>query len=158
MQHIGKTLGNVLRVDTFTAFESRGRFARLCIQIDVDKPLITTILLGKLEQLILYEGIQRFCFGCGRVGHRRESYPYIIRQETPCKAAMEDESDLGGANSHDMCDSDKQRTKVGTTNVRHDIEQDSTHEGVYGPWVVVTRRKNGTKSQRSGGPSIEKST
>ena len=24
-------------------------------------------------------------------------------------------------------------------------------EGVYGPWIVVTRRKNGTKSLRSGG-------
>ena len=79
LQHIGKALGNVLRVDTFTASESRGRFARLCIQIDVDKPLITTILIGKLEEPILYEGIQRLCFGCGRVGHRRESCPYIIR-------------------------------------------------------------------------------
>ena len=28
---IGKAIGNVLRVDTHTAFESRGRFARLCI-------------------------------------------------------------------------------------------------------------------------------
>nr|XP_023901561.1 uncharacterized protein LOC112013401 [Quercus suber] len=49
LQHIGKALGKVLRVDTFTAAESRGRFARVCIQIDVDKPLITTILIGKLE-------------------------------------------------------------------------------------------------------------
>lgn len=68
---------------------------------------------------------------------------------------MADEPELGGASSHDMCDSDKQRAEMGTTNVRHDTEQDSTHEGVYGPWVVVTRRKNGTKSQKSGGPSAE---
>lgn len=117
LQHIGKALGNVLRVDTFTTSESRGRFARLCIQIDVDKPLITTILIGKLEQLVLYEGIRRLCFGCGRVGHRRESYPYIICQEAPCKAAMEDDSGLGGVSSHDMCDFDKPRNEVGNINL-----------------------------------------
>lgn len=33
-----KAIGNVLRVDTFTATESRGRFARLSIQVDVEKP------------------------------------------------------------------------------------------------------------------------
>ena len=68
---------------------------------------------------------------------------------------MEDESGLGGVSSHDMCDFDKPRTKVGTTNLQHDTEQESAHEGVYGPWVVVARRKNETKSHRSGGPSTE---
>ena len=45
---IGRLIGNVLRIDTHTAEESRARFARLCVQIDVDKPLITTFLIGKL--------------------------------------------------------------------------------------------------------------
>ena len=31
LQHIGKAIGNVLRIDTFTATKSRGKFARLCI-------------------------------------------------------------------------------------------------------------------------------
>ena len=48
LQHIGKAIGNVLRIDTFTATESRGKFARLCIQVDVDKSLITTVMIGKL--------------------------------------------------------------------------------------------------------------
>ena len=47
LQHIEKAIGNVLRIDTFTAIESRGKFARLCIQVDVDKPLITTMMIGK---------------------------------------------------------------------------------------------------------------
>ncbi|XP_050254919.1 uncharacterized protein LOC126700774 [Quercus robur] len=40
---IGRSIGNVLRIDTQTTKESRARFARLCVQIDVDKPLITTV-------------------------------------------------------------------------------------------------------------------
>ena len=30
-------------------------------------------------------------------------------------------------------------------------------EGVYGPWIIVTRRKNGTRSLRSGGTSPRQS-
>ena len=67
---IGKAIGNVLRVDTHTTFESRGRFARLCVQVDVEKPLVTTILIRKREQLVCYEGIHKLCFECGRIGHR----------------------------------------------------------------------------------------
>ena len=73
LKQIGNAIGNVLRVDSFTASESRGRFARLCIQIDVDKPLVTAILIGKREQSVSYEGIQNLCFECGRLGHRREA-------------------------------------------------------------------------------------
>lgn len=48
LQHIGKVVGNVLRIDTFNATETRGKFARLCIQVDVDKSLITAVMIGKL--------------------------------------------------------------------------------------------------------------
>ncbi|XP_023888176.1 uncharacterized protein LOC112000309 [Quercus suber] len=80
---IGKAIGNVLRVDTHTASETKGRFARLCVQVDVEKPLVTAILIGKREQPVCYEGIHKLCFGCGRLGHRKEQCPYVIRQPSP---------------------------------------------------------------------------
>ena len=49
LQHIEKAIGNVLRIDTFTATESRGKFTRLCIQVNVDKPLIIMVMIGKLQ-------------------------------------------------------------------------------------------------------------
>ena len=69
LKEIGEAVGKVLRIDTHTASEARGHYARLCVQIDVDKPLITTVLIGKLEQQVMYEKIQKLCFNCGRVGH-----------------------------------------------------------------------------------------
>lgn len=122
-------MGNVLRVDTFTASETRGRFARLCVQIGVEKPLITTIMIGKLEQSVTYEGMHRLCFGCGRVGHRQENCLYVIRQGQLCKAAMKDGSGDMGVSSHDVCAADNPRTKVGTSSLVHDFEQEVVHEG-----------------------------
>lgn len=69
LQIIGNAIGRVLRIDTNTTNESRGRFARLCIQVDIEKPLVTALLIGGREQRISYEGIQRLCFSYGRKGH-----------------------------------------------------------------------------------------
>ena len=93
LQHIGKAIGNVLRIDTFTATKSRGKFARLCIQVDVDKLLITAVMIGKLQQTVTNEGIHNLCFECGRMGHRREFCPFVIRPVPPCEKAK-----VGGAN------------------------------------------------------------
>ena len=66
---IGQAIGNVLRIDTHTATGTRGRYARLCIQVDIEKPLADAVLVDNIEQPITYEGLNRFCFSCGRIGH-----------------------------------------------------------------------------------------
>ena len=57
LREIGESIGKVLRIDTHTAMEARGKYARMCIQIDINKPLIDTILIGWFEQAMNYEGI-----------------------------------------------------------------------------------------------------
>jgi len=49
LQLIGNAIGKVLRIDTHTASESRARFARICIQVDIGKPLVTALLIGGKE-------------------------------------------------------------------------------------------------------------
>ena len=78
LHQIGKSIGNVLRVDTHTTTETKGKFARLCVQIDINKPLVTTILIGKFEQPVCFKGIQKLCFRCGRVGHYKDRCLHII--------------------------------------------------------------------------------
>ena len=78
LKEIGQAVGTVLRIDIHTAFEARGRYARLCVQVDINKPLIYTVLIGKFQQSVVYEGIGKLCFSCGRVGHRRENCCYTI--------------------------------------------------------------------------------
>lgn len=75
---IGNAIGLVLKVDVNTAIGARGMYVCICVKIDVSKLLIKTVLIGGLMQDVVYEGIGALCFGCGRVGHKREGCPYVV--------------------------------------------------------------------------------
>nr|POE83938.1 hypothetical protein CFP56_51200 [Quercus suber] len=79
LREIGSVIGPVLRIDTHTASEARGQYARLCVQINLGKPLVRLLHIGKLDQPVLYEGLNTLCVSCGRVDHRTESCPYSVR-------------------------------------------------------------------------------
>ena len=97
LRQIGESIGKVLRIDSHTALEARGKYARLCIQIDIDKPLVNTIVIGRFEQPVSYEGIQNLCFSCGRLGHRVEACPFTSRKGgekmVPQKDLQDDKAD-----------------------------------------------------------------
>ena len=135
LKEIGSTIRKVLRIDTHTALEARGRYARICVQIDVEKPPINALLIENFKQPINYEGIHKLCFSCGRIGHRKEDCPHIIRPVQPPTREEEEGVD-----------------KVqGSPRERHDAESTETstnEDNTYGPWMVVTRKRNGYKPNR----------
>ena len=79
--HIESGLRPVLRVDFNTAASTRGRFARICVQIDLDKPLARTVRVGKTRLAVIYEGIGLLCFHCGRIGHQSELCPSRVLEK-----------------------------------------------------------------------------
>lgn len=58
-------------MDYFTLERQIGKFARLCINIDVTKPLRGNL---NLAQLIIYEGLHEICAYCGDEEHKLENY------------------------------------------------------------------------------------
>ena len=137
LHQIGKAIGNVLRVDTHTAFETRGRFVRLCVQVDVDKPLIDTVFIGRFEQVVTYEGINRLCFSCGRMGHQRECCPYSVK----------DGKDQVEKEEGDSVDRAGQPRNTHATNIPEQ-ERGTTPEALednYGPWLLVSCKGMGQK-------------
>jgi hypothetical protein len=78
LNRIGNQLGTLLKVDARTVDGERGRFARLCIQIDLDQPLIPMVRIGDITQWVQYEGIFAICFHCGCVGHKTPNCPLAL--------------------------------------------------------------------------------
>nr|POE91691.1 uncharacterized protein CFP56_53058 [Quercus suber] len=100
LKQIGDSIGKVLRIDSQTAMEARGKYARLCLQIDINKPLINTVLIGRFEQPVTYEGIQKLCFPCGRIGHKKDVCPYTIRKPNPPAKGADSEHENQRVSSH----------------------------------------------------------
>ncbi|XP_028115237.1 uncharacterized protein LOC114313094 [Camellia sinensis] len=85
LYHISKVLSTPLKVDINTAMAARGKYARVCVELDLHKPLISHITIGRYHYVVEYEHLHTLCFSCGRVGHRKEKcteYPVIQPEKT----------------------------------------------------------------------------
>lgn len=119
--------------------EDWGEYARLCVQIGMNKPLVNIVVIGRFEQPVMYEGVQSLFFACGRVGHRKEVCLAVIRREKEKPSPEGTTVEVPENSSRSMHDSGRTDTCSTTTKVSG-IEEE---EGLYGPWMVVSRKRNG---------------
>jgi hypothetical protein len=75
---IGSTLGTMLKIDRLTSIHSRGQYARICVEIDLDKILAPHIVIRGHKFPIEYEGLHLICFVCGKYGHKTNQCSMII--------------------------------------------------------------------------------
>lgn len=123
------TIGPVLHIDAHTVNGAKGRFARICVQINIDKPLINSIKIGKMVQSVQYEGLHLLCFSCGCIGHRKDSCPFIVKGPEPMV-------DNHGNSSTETNSSPKEASMNETSQV---VEKADSVE-VYGDWMVVKHK------------------
>ncbi|KAL4281257.1 hypothetical protein GQ457_03G022950 [Hibiscus cannabinus] len=71
-RRIANLVGKVVRVDYNTKAEEMGKFARLVVMVDLNKPLRSCIGIDDFVQKLEYEGLNQICFGCGVYGHSKE--------------------------------------------------------------------------------------
>lgn len=62
-----------------TTLETRERFARLCVQVNFDKPIVKIVKVGGIDQPVQYEGNSSLCFSYSRVGHKEKGCPYSVK-------------------------------------------------------------------------------
>ena len=130
LKEIGNAIGPVLRIDATTASGTRGRYARICVQVDLAKPLVRRVFIGRFGQEVLYKGISSLCFACGRLGHRREVCPYLISKVTESQP----ESGEPVVRLDDMANPISVQS-VEAGNIKDE----------YAPWMLVDRRKQGPR-------------
>nr|XP_023891840.1 uncharacterized protein LOC112003850 [Quercus suber] len=139
LKQIGKAIGNVLKIDTHTATKARGS----------------------------YEGIHKLCFSCGRIGHRKDDCVYLLRA-----TSSKERADTDVQSNTERADTGAQSNVERTTCMEHEGvvpthaqgEGDTVQVGSvgtmdedsYGPWVVVTRKKSGSKGPYIGSTPASK--
>ena len=75
MFSIGSCSGSPLKVDDNTFWTPRGKYARLCVEIDFNKPLTSKIMVEENMLNIEYENFSAICFSRGRIGHKEIDCP-----------------------------------------------------------------------------------
>ncbi|CAN1152198.1 hypothetical protein LINPERHAP2_LOCUS18593 [Linum perenne] len=66
-------VGKPLRIDTQTTLATRGKFARVCVELNLDEPLMPVVGIEGRWYKVEYEGISNICITCGCAGHNSEN-------------------------------------------------------------------------------------
>ncbi|MBA0642291.1 hypothetical protein Goklo_026711 [Gossypium klotzschianum] len=69
---IGGMVGKATKLDFNTDSQIRGHYARMSIYINLEKPLISEVIVNGNLQRIEYESLPVVCFSCGRYGHSKD--------------------------------------------------------------------------------------
>ncbi|CAN1301183.1 hypothetical protein LINPERPRIM_LOCUS24838 [Linum perenne] len=129
---IGDRIGKTVRIDHTTLEGSRGNFAKICVEVDLSKHLLSKYSLRRRVRRIEYEGIHRIYFSCGCYGHKDEE----------CKHAPDSEVTKNQTTS--FVNPVFQNTPK--AEIRSEVEED------FGPWMQV--RRNRRKSKAGVSPAL----
>ena len=72
---IAKGLGRPIKVDLTTLKFERARYARICVEVNLNKPLKGSVMVNGERYYVSYEGISAICSMCGMFGHLVHACP-----------------------------------------------------------------------------------
>jgi hypothetical protein len=72
LHFIGNRIGRTVKVDRTTQAQARGKYARLCVEVDLTKPLLAMFQIKDRLYKVEYEGLHMLCLTCGTFGHYKE--------------------------------------------------------------------------------------
>lgn len=75
LRMLGHIIGIVIRIHYNAELAFRGKFARITVEIYLERPLISQFLLDGKIQRVEYEALPMICFEYGIYGHTSNSYP-----------------------------------------------------------------------------------
>ncbi|XVF28970.1 hypothetical protein REPUB_Repub15cG0079400 [Reevesia pubescens] len=137
LMEIGRILGKPLKIDSTTALATRGKFARICVEVNLQKPLVSKIRVGKYLQRIEYEGLHTVCFHCGIVGHRSDN---CLEHLTEKAAAARDRKTT---TTEVTVENGDVITGIGGdyhANFSNSVDGDNVGRDNFGPWMLVQRK------------------
>ncbi|XP_057416051.1 uncharacterized protein LOC130710717 [Lotus japonicus] len=80
---IARAIGKPIKVDRNTLMAYRGRFARICVELDLTLPVVGKVCIEDYWYNIEYEGLHVICTKCGCYGHRSRECTVQTAAMTP---------------------------------------------------------------------------
>ncbi|CAN1141727.1 hypothetical protein LINPERHAP2_LOCUS12662, partial [Linum perenne] len=74
---IGNYIGRTVRLDLATTEGARGRYARVCVEVDLSKPLLGKYMIENRTFLVEYESLENIYETCGIYGHKTAGCPNL---------------------------------------------------------------------------------
>ncbi|XP_011048782.1 PREDICTED: uncharacterized protein LOC105142718 [Populus euphratica] len=74
---IGDHIGKTLKVDRTSSVGTRGNCARICVEVDLTKPVLSKFKLRRTVRRVVYEGLHLICSQCGTYTHKKEICPHV---------------------------------------------------------------------------------
>ncbi|XP_019160886.1 PREDICTED: uncharacterized protein LOC109157434 [Ipomoea nil] len=130
LRKIARKIGRPIKIDSTTSLISKGSFARVCVELDISKPLLSKFTLQEEVWPVEYEGLHLVCFNCGLYGHRQNQCGKNNdqgSQEAPVTNINQEQGDRISA-----------ETTNAPPNQHEPPKQDYSAD--YGSWMLVSRR------------------
>lgn len=133
LMKIGEKIGKVVKIDRHTEAMSRGQYIRLCVEVDISKPLLSKFRLNGRVWMIQYEGLRQICFKCGKLGHKEEQCTTFTREDSSSQGLNVEKGQI-----------EANKIKASATQVT---------EERYGSWMLVQRPSRRTINRKQASQS-----
>lgn len=138
---LASSIGTLVKIDINIRLATYARFAKVCMEIDLTKPLVACFCLDDKWYFMEYEGIHTICFSGGMYGHRSEVCPTTVM--TRLKSGVDSMS-----TEVQVHHGRSSRTTGQMTDGERNIPGDTRHNIVlgHGPSMIVPRPPNKSKT------------
>ncbi|XP_015950050.1 uncharacterized protein LOC107474919 [Arachis duranensis] len=153
LEKIANIMGRKLKVDTNTAEVTRGKFARLCAEVDLTQPLVSQYMINGVYYTIEYEGLHQVCFECGRVGIEK----WICPEKRTHTSATPENREEGRRAQIEGTKADEGGNPGNLAKGKGIVGKDGDGD-MYRPWTIVQRPLRGRQTGKMGEGTVSGNT
>ncbi|CAI0462098.1 unnamed protein product [Linum tenue] len=132
MMKIAQRIGKPLWVDHATSTGARLDYARVCVQVDLQKPLLSQFKIHGIKYFIQYEGLDNICLQCGT---------YSARSYCACSPQRQMEQEKENTTEPPV---------PSDPTGDHSSPSPPEKEQVYGDWMIAKKKSKARKVAQQG--------
>jgi hypothetical protein len=150
---LASALETPIKVDMNTVNVTRGKFARICIEVDLDKPVVGKVWIQNHWHNVEYEGFHIICSACGCYGHvaRNCSSKNNVQMQSQGSAEHDNRKVSAEDIPTNMVEDGELPNRIISNVTPVNQVTRSSPQALHGDWLVVTRnRKVNSKGGKCG--------